>query len=155
MNAKPNYELAMLVRIEKLEKENVRLKRIGALILLIVSALLLMGQTKQSATPWQKQVLRVGTVQTNAIEVLPEGAKGVSPVPAVRISGSPPELTMFDQTGKARVHFNGILGDLQMGEIETDNSGGVHLFKPGSTVKLESLGGGSLVLNNPSGEETT
>jgi hypothetical protein len=160
MNAQHNDERAALVRIERLEKENAFLKRIGVVVLLILSALLLMGQSKQVTIPWQKQVLRVGTVQANRIEVLPEAvlyAKGFSPVPVIRIVGSPvgAELTMFDGNGKARVSLNGSLGELQMGELESDNSGYVGLANPGRTVTLSGFeDGGSLVLNDKTGKQT-
>jgi hypothetical protein len=150
----------MLARIEKLEKENACWRRIGALIVLIASAVLLMGQAKQGAIPWQKQVLRVGTVQANRIEVLPEGVlfpKGFGPVPVIRLIGSPvgAELTLFDGNGKARVSLSGSLGVLQMGELESDNIGYVGLANPGRTVTLSGFGGsGTLVLNDKTGKQT-
>ena len=150
---------AVLARVEKLEEANAQLKRVGGVVLLIAVATLLMGQTKQGATPWQKQVLRIGTVQANTIEVLPERisvVKGFSPVPAVRIRGSSlgSELTMFDENGKARVSLNGSMGLLQMGELETDSLGYVSPLQ-GNTVSLSASGnGGTLTLNDRSGEQT-
>ena len=157
MNAQPREEQSLLVRVDRLERENVRLKRIGAVVLLILSVVLLTGQAKQSAPAWQRQVLRVGKVQASTIEVLPEevlAAKGFSHVPALRIS--PYELSMFDPDGKARVYLNSISGQLQMGEqLETDNTGNVSFLNSRSTVTLDSRGiGGSLRLSDMNGKET-
>jgi hypothetical protein len=158
MNAQHNDELAVLVRIEKLERENARLKRISAVVLLIGSALLLMGEARQGATtPWQKQVLRVGKIQANTIEVLPEVAlvaKGFSPVPALRIS--PYELTMFDPDGRARVSLNSWgMGQLQMGELKSNNTGQVPILNSGSTVRLEAFEStGFLTLSDKDGKQT-
>jgi hypothetical protein len=162
MNAELRNEQSLLVRVEKLERENTLLKRTGAVVLLVVSVVLLTGQAKQGrpagqvtitpdspvprANPSQKQVLRVGTIQANTIEVLPgeeSSAKGFSSVPVLRIVASPvgSELTMFDGDGKARVSLSvsGSLGQLRMG----------------SSVTLQGLENlGTLHLSNPTGKET-
>src|SRR5215469_11085419 len=109
--------MAIVARIEKLERENAWLKRIGAVAGIVATALLFMGQGKQAGVPWQNQVLRIGTVQANRIEVLPEepsGTKG-SFTPVVRIIGA--TLTIFDEHGRARLHIDGDLGELLMGEF--------------------------------------
>ena len=127
----------------------------GAVSVIVLGALLLMGQAKQGTVPWQRQVLRVGTVQANTIEVLPEGAvysKGSSAVPTVRINGG--QLTMFDAIGKPRVSLDGNASALQMGELEPDDTGHFPLFK-GSTVTLDGYEtGGSLWLNDRDRKQT-
>ena len=50
MNTEPQELQALRVRVEKLELENARLKRIGAVVLLVGSMVLLMGQAKLAST---------------------------------------------------------------------------------------------------------
>jgi hypothetical protein len=156
MNEQSSVVTPILARVEKLERENARLKRTGAAALIVAGALLLMGQTKQGSVPWQKQVLRVGTLQANRIEVLPEEVtptKGFIPVPSVRISGN--QLAMFDSDGKARLSLDGGLGLLQMGELEPDTTGHFPLFGKGSNVSLWGFGkGAALRLKGADGKQT-
>lgn len=50
MNVQPNEEQAIVARVEKLERENTRLKRVGAAVMLIGSMVVLMGQAKPAAS---------------------------------------------------------------------------------------------------------
>jgi hypothetical protein len=58
---------------------------------------------------------------------------------------------MFEETGKPRVLLNGRLGLLLMGELESDNTGHVALFKGKETVRL---GLGSLTLSDETAKQT-
>ena len=109
----------ILARIQKLEMENTWLKRSIGAVLILVSVVLLTAQTRQSETAWQKRVLRVGTVQANALELI--DVEGNSPRLSITGNGQgmvvalPSGLSMFDGSGKKLASLE-TLGTLRLGD---------------------------------------
>jgi len=149
MNTEPQELQTILLRVRKLERENTRLKRIGAVVLLVGSITLLMGQSKIPAQTWQKQVVRAGTIQTNRIEL-------ITPLGDVRAvfgttEGHQAALTMIDPDGKIRILLDP--SGLYMGDLKIGQFGFVGF--EGQTVSLNgSTGNGFLMLADESGKET-
>jgi hypothetical protein len=108
MNNQPLDIEGIFTRIERLEKENKRLKRISIAILLIGSVVVLMAQVKapvqqQLDAGWEKRVVKAGTIQAGRIELITPKGELRAALGTV-FGGS--ELNMFDGDGKARISLS-------------------------------------------------
>jgi hypothetical protein len=104
---------AVVTRLEKVERQNWRMKVGGILVLLVASAGLLMGQAMPRATTLEAETFIVRDAtgkQRAALHLAPEGGVALSffdPAgigrAALRVDrdGSP-DLTLFDQAAKVR-----------------------------------------------------
>jgi len=112
----PSDELeltALVERLEKVERQNRRMKFTGAVVLVLASATLLMGQAppKRRVVEAEEFVLRDESgVKRGALAVLPGGAAGLaisdrSGEPRASLTvyqGGEPVLTLSDKDGKSR-----------------------------------------------------
>ena len=92
----------MRARVLKLEKQNRRLKQLGAVALLIVTSLLVMGQASQKKIIEADEfILRdnMGSVRARLSMNVPTGSAPGFPAAA--------QLVLFDEKGKKRVMLNG------------------------------------------------
>ena len=89
-------------RLLKLEKQNRRLKQVGAVALLVVTVLLIMGEASQKKTfEADEFILRdnSGNVRARLSMNVPTGAAPGFPAAA--------QLVLFDEKGKKRVMLDG------------------------------------------------
>jgi hypothetical protein len=73
---------AVVERVERLERENRLIKRIGGLVLLVVAALVFLGQARQSAPVVEAQRFLIRDPNTGtgraALSLLQDGSVGLS-----------------------------------------------------------------------------
>lgn len=136
---------AILKRIAKLERQNKRLKQIGTAVVFLGAAFLFMGQTKQSATSWDRQSLRVQKIQANRIELVTREGQRRAEMYTDSLGGSEP--TMYDSNEQPRLHISGFTGSILLGDLKTSKSGDVILSSPpGPGEQRMMLSSASLIL---------
>jgi hypothetical protein len=117
--------------MDKLERQNRRLKLIGTVVMVLAAAVLLMGQASQKKTVEANEfILKDTTGKTRA---------------RLGIGATGPDLAMFDTEGKARASL----------EVENDTTGTVTLYKDSSgkdVVAHNSYGGGALKMFDREGK---
>jgi hypothetical protein len=145
--------VAIVTRLEKVERQNWRMKVGGIMVLLIASAGLLMGQAMPKATMVEAEAFVVRDakgIQRAALHLAPDGGAALSLFDpagfgraALRVDreGSP-DLTLIDQAGKNRAVLR----------VERNGSPGLALFdpagRPHATLYVVSDGSGLLQLTD-------
>lgn len=150
----------LLVRVEKLERQNRRMKRIGCGIFIVVGAVLLMGQTHQPAIPVAVTARAFVLVDQNGstrarLSTLPSG----------------PILVLYDAKGNPRMILDGrepspgltiatASGEPELSlDINPSNGAELALFSPvhkGGTLLLNvAADGPTAELDDANGFETT
>jgi hypothetical protein len=139
------------------------MKRVAIPVLLVGSMGFLMGQAKpqsqkENVAPWQKQVIRAGTIQCSKVELLSQEGNLRGKLVADRF-GSGASLLMFDKAGTPSVSLTSVISPkLIMGTLQEQSNFSEGYIAPLAgkpTVQLSgSESGGYLLLTDKNGKET-
>ena len=110
---------SVLERVEKLERQNRKLKSTGLIALIAIGGLLLMGQTS----------LQRRTIQAEEFQLVDSHDKVMG---RIRVDGNSPQIVLFNENGRETVslyadHNNGelLLSDLDSGGTTRTSAGSI------------------------------